>query len=34
LEAVYEAYHSLPEDEGDPFVDEVKEKLRYYATLP
>jgi hypothetical protein len=34
LDAVYEAYHSLPDDEADPFVDDVKAKLRYYATLP
>ena len=34
LDAVYEAYHALPEDEADSFVDEAKEKLRYYGGLP
>ena len=34
LDAVYEAYHALPEEEADAFVEEVKDKLRYYAKLP
>lgn len=33
VDAVYEAYHALPEREADAFVDEAKAKLRDYGEI-